>query len=339
MVANVEKILISPYLLLKMSLTTPPNRKSCLWITASRMDNRIWLVAKQWLDGTTDCSTSCLYQFAYALRGQESEETAISGKETTNTKISGYKLPSAGDGVNTADIILIVYVSMNKEWQQVATDYYLRINPLAATIVDEDTFSAEGTCNLVRKLTEDAEQTSTAAIFATRPRARPQPRRMLAENWRSIAMSGTKAERRAKFDAESIRIIQRISNTEITDAKDPARTAKGRKVRASGRSWYAASSEVAQTLINTDFNAYVGAKDTARALSFINVWGKTWGVPPATISDQPTPALACNSVETEFLAMKNQLVQEYSPLDLASSVDDDYLEVYLLHEYYIMEAR
>ena len=68
------------------------------------------LVAKQWLDGTTDCSTSCLYQFAYALRGQESEETAISGKETTNTKISGFSLPSAGDGVNTADIILIVYV-------------------------------------------------------------------------------------------------------------------------------------------------------------------------------------------------------------------------------------
>ena len=288
------------------------------------------LVAKQWLDGTTDCSTSCLYQFAYALRGQESEETAISGKETTNTKISGFSLPSAGDGVNTADIILIVYVYDEQGMAtRYATDYYLRINPLAAAIVDEDT-TQQVSCNLVRKLTEDAEQTSTAAIFGDSTSSSSSTRRrMLAENWRSIAMSGTKAERRAKFDAESIKIIQRISNTEITDAKDPARTAKGRKVRASGRSWYAASSEVAQTLINTDFNAYVGAKDTARALSFINVWGKTWGVPPATISDQPTPALACNSVETEFLAMKNQLVQEYSPLDLASSVDDDYLEKYI----------
>ena len=106
-------------------------------------------------------------------------------------------------------------------------------------------------------------------------------------------MSGTKAERRAKFDAESIKIIQRISNSEISGAIDSSRTTKGRKARGCWRNWYAASAEVAETLINTDFNAYVGAQDTSRALSFINVWGKTWGVPPATISDQPSPAGPC----------------------------------------------
>jgi len=289
------------------------------------------LVAKQWLDGTTDCSTSCLYQFAYAVRGQESDETAISGKETTNTKISGFSLPSASDGLNSADIILIVYVYDEQGMStRYATDYYLRINPLAAAIVDEEDTTQQVSCNLVRKLTEDAEQTSTAAIFGSLTSSSSSSRRrMLAENWRSIAMSGTKAERRAKFDAESIKIIQRISNSEISGAIDSSRTTKGRKARAAGRNWYAASAEVAETLINTDFNAYVGAQDTSRALSFINVWGKTWGVPPATISDQPSPALACNSVETEFFNMKNRLVKEFRPLDLASSVDNDYLEKYI----------
>jgi hypothetical protein len=144
-----------------------------------------------------------LYQFAYAVRGQESDETAISGKETTNTKISGFSLPSASDGLNSADIILIVYVYDEQGMStRYATDYYLRINPLAAAIVDEEDTTQQVSCNLVRKLTEDAEQTSTAAIFGSLTSSSSSSRRrMLAENWRSIAMSGTTLNRSKSFSA------------------------------------------------------------------------------------------------------------------------------------------
>ena len=112
----------------------------------------------------------------YAVRGQESDETAISGKETTNTKISGLLVALNDDSLNTADIILIVYVYDEQGMStRYATDYYLRINPLTTDcILLMKRMLLNVFCNLVKKVTEDAEQTSATAIFGSLTSVHPQ---------------------------------------------------------------------------------------------------------------------------------------------------------------------
>lgn len=288
------------------------------------------VVAKQWLDGTTQCSTSCLYQFAYAFSGEETDEISLTAKESTNTKIAGFTLPAAASGT-AGFIILIVYVFDEQGMStRYATNYYLKINPVADPLSDGTPVS----CNLVRKFDLDSAQTETAAIFGDSTSSSSTSRRRMLQNqnWRSIAMSGTKEERQARRHAESVKIIKRIASSELTDEKDPARAAMRRNVRArTGGRWYATSEDIAQALINTDYNQFIGAKDTAGALSFIEAWGRTWGKPPSSELDknQYSPAMSCNRVDSGILALKNRMIREFEEIDKSSSVDNGYIEKYI----------
>ena len=51
-----------------------------------------------------------------------------------------------------------------------------------------------------------------------------------------------------------------------------------------------------------------------------------------------SPALA-QLCRDRVLQYEESTRQKFRPLDLASSVDNDYLEVYLLYEYHLMEAE